>query len=169
MDGYLRQSTASQSRAIGPFIDDTDFKTAKTALTIANTDIKLRANGTTLSNKNSGGGTHQVNGNYSLTWDATDTANVGELEFSVVVAGALQVFGTYVVLSATVYDLIYASGATGAVSIATGGIAAASFAAGAIDANAIATDAIGSAELAASAVTEIQAAILSDATPFPGA
>jgi hypothetical protein len=67
----------------------------------------------------------------------------------------------------------YAGGAvasvTGSVgSVATGGITAASFAAGAIDSAAIATDAIGSAELAASAVTEIQAAILSDATPFPG-
>lgn len=113
MNGYLRQSTASQSRAIGPFVDDTDFKTAKTALTIANTDIKLRANGTTLSNKNSGGGTHQANGVYSVTWDATDSANVGELYFSVVVAGALQVFGTYTVLEEAVYDALFAASAGG--------------------------------------------------------
>ena len=98
MNGFLKQSTASQSRLIGPFLDDEDFKTAATGLTIANTDIKLRANGTTLSNKNSGGGTHQVNGMYSVTWDATDTANVGELHGSVVVAGSLPVFFTYVVL-----------------------------------------------------------------------
>src|SRR3990172_2470305 len=45
MSGFLKQSTASQSRAIGPFLDDTDFKTAETALTIANTDIKLIVNG----------------------------------------------------------------------------------------------------------------------------
>lgn len=113
MNGYLRQSTASQARAIGPFLDDTDFKTAETALTIANTDVKLRANGTTLSNKNSGGGTHQVNGLYSLTFDATDTANVGELYFSVVVAGALPVFGTYVVLEEAVYDALFAASAAG--------------------------------------------------------
>ncbi len=113
MNGYLRQSTASQSRLIGPFIDDTDFKTPKTGLTIANTDIKLRANGTTLSNKNSGGGTHQVNGEYSVTWDATDTANVGELAFSVVVASALSVFGTYVVLEEAVYDALFAASAPG--------------------------------------------------------
>jgi len=113
MNGYLRQSTASQARAIGPFLDDTDFKTAETALTIANTDVKLRANGTTLANKNSGGGTHQVNGLYSLTFDATDTANVGELYFSVVVAGALPVFGTYVVLEEAVYDALFAASAAG--------------------------------------------------------
>lgn len=53
--------------------------------------------------------------------------------------------------------------------IGAGGIANTAFAAGAIDASAIAADAIGSSELAASAVTEIQTAILSDATPFAGA
>lgn len=113
MNGYLRQSTASQSRLIGPFIDSTDFKTAVTGATIANTDVKLRANGTTLSNKNSGGGTHQANGMYSLTWDATDTANVGELAFSVVVSGALQVFGFYTVLEEAVYDALFAASAPG--------------------------------------------------------
>lgn len=113
MNGYLRQSTASQSRLIGPFSDDIDFKTAETGLTIANTDIKLRANGTTLANKNSGGGTHQANGMYSVTWDATDTANVGELAFSVLVAGALHVFGTYTVLEEAVYDAMFAASAPG--------------------------------------------------------
>src|SRR5262245_32387638 len=113
MDGYLRQSTASQSRLIGPFVDDTDFTTEETALTIANTDIKLRANGITLANKNSGGGTHQVNGNYSVTWDATDTANVGELKYTVKMAGALQVFGVYVVLEEAVYDAMFAAAAPG--------------------------------------------------------
>lgn len=113
MNGYLKQSTASQSRLIGPFVDDTDFKTAETGLTIANTDIILRANGTTLANKNSGGGTHQANGMYSVTWDATDTANVGELFFSVKVAGALQVFGSYVVLEEAVYDALFGASAAG--------------------------------------------------------
>lgn len=113
MNGYLRQSTASQSRLIGPFVDDTDFKTAETALSIANTDIKLRANGTTLSSKSSGGGTHQVNGMYSVTFDATDTANVGELFFSVVVSGALAVFGAYTVLEESVYDALFAASALG--------------------------------------------------------
>lgn len=110
---FLRQATASQSRLIGPFVDDTDFKTPETALTILNTDIKLRANGTSLSNKNSGGATHQVNGTYSVTWDATDTANVGELFYSVLVAGALVVFGMYTVLEEAVYDGLFGAAATG--------------------------------------------------------
>jgi len=53
MNTFLRQSTASQARVIGPFVDDTDFKTAETGLTILNTDIKIRANGSSFSNKNS--------------------------------------------------------------------------------------------------------------------
>lgn len=137
MNGYLKQSTASQSRLIGPFVDDTDFKTAETGLTIANTDIKLRANGTTLSNKNSGGGTHQVNGMYSLTWDATDTANVGELAFSVVVSGALQVFGSYVVLEEAVYDALFGASAPGYLQPATAGRQLVVDAAGLADANVV--------------------------------
>ncbi|HJQ65669.1 MAG TPA: hypothetical protein VJ816_04795 [Gemmatimonadales bacterium] len=119
MNGFLRQSTASQARLIGPFLDDTDFKSAETGLTIANTDITVRANGTTLSTKNSGGGTHQVNGMYSVSWDATDTANVGELFYSVKVAGALQVFGSYVVVEEAVYDALYAASAPGFATVAS--------------------------------------------------
>lgn len=113
MPGFLRQSTASQSRALGPFLDDTDFKTAETALTIANTDIKLVVNGGASANKTSGGGTHRVNGVYGVTFDATDTATVGELEVSVVVAGALPVFDKWTVVEEAVYDALYAAAAPG--------------------------------------------------------
>jgi hypothetical protein len=41
---------------VGPFVDDTDFKTLETALTIANTDVKLSKNGAAAVNKNSGAG-----------------------------------------------------------------------------------------------------------------
>lgn len=113
MPGFLRQSTASQSVILGPFIDDTDFKTAETALTIANTDIKLMAAGGTSANKNSGGGTHRVNGMYSVTFDATDTATVGMLDVSVVVSGALPVFDRFQVLEEAVYDALIAAAAPG--------------------------------------------------------
>ena len=113
MSGFLKQSTASQSRAIGPFLDDTDFKTAETALTIANTDIKLIVNGGASANKNSGGGTHRINGVYGVTFDATDTATVGEMEVSVVVAGALPVWNTFTVLEEAVYDALFGASALG--------------------------------------------------------
>ena len=113
MHSFLKQSTASQSRAIGPFLDDTDFKTAKTALTIANTDIKLIVNGAASANKNSGGGTHRANGVYGVTFDATDTATVGEMHVSVIVAGALPVFATFVVVEEAVYDMLFGASALG--------------------------------------------------------
>jgi hypothetical protein len=120
MNGYLRQNTSSQVRTIGPFVDDTDFKTLRSALTIANTDIKLKKNGAASANKNSGGATADgTNGWYQVTWDATDTATVGELSVSVKVAGALVYFGTYVVLEEAVYDSMFAASATGYVSDTT--------------------------------------------------
>lgn len=113
MDGYLKQSTASQTRWIGPFLDDTDFKTAETGLTVANTDIKVSKNGGASASKNSGGGTHDTQGMYAVTWDATDTATVGQLAYSIKVAGALPVFGTYIVVEEAVYDALFAASAPG--------------------------------------------------------
>lgn len=117
MFGYLRQSTASQSRTIGPFVDDTDFKTLENGLTIANTDIKLKKNGATAVNKNSGGATSDVNGMYAVTFNATDTNTVGEIQGSVSVAGALVVVFKFVVLEEAVFDLLFISGATGDVKL----------------------------------------------------
>lgn len=111
MPGFLKQSTASQTRLVGPFVDDTDFKTAETALTIANTDVKLSANGAASANKNSGGGTHSVNGMYALTFDATDTATVGQLAVSISVAGALMVTDYFTVLEEAIYDALFAASA----------------------------------------------------------
>lgn len=112
MDGYLRQSTASQIKTIGAFVDDTDFKTLKNALSIANTDIKIKKDGAASGNKNSGGATADGSGGlYHLTWDATDTATLGQLFYSIKVAGALVVFGSYTVLEEAAYDTLFATGA----------------------------------------------------------
>lgn len=115
---YLKQSTASQAVLLGPFIDDTDGATAETGLTIANTDIRLSKNGGNMVAKNSGGGTHDENGYYTITLDATDTNTVGRLQISCKVAGALAVFQEYQVLEETVYDALFASGAAGELLVA---------------------------------------------------
>lgn len=112
---FLKQSTASQTRTIGSFVDDTDFKTVENGLTIANTDIKLKKNGATAVNKNSGGATSDVNGMYALTFDATDTNTVGELDVSVLVSGALVVWKTFFVLEEAVFDLFFGAASTGEV------------------------------------------------------
>lgn len=161
MLGYLKQSTASQTRLIGPFIDDTDFKTPETGLTIANTDIKLSANGGTVFNKTSGGATHITTGMWAITLDATDTATVGELGVAVNVAGALPVYAKFVVLEEAIYDALFAASATGF--NASGQVVVASTAAGAITATSIATGAIDADALATDAVTEITDAILAKA------
>ncbi len=110
---YLKQSTASQARLIGPFVDDTDGATAETGLTIANTDIRLSANGGNMFAKTSGGGTHDENGWYTVTFDATDTATVGALQVSCKVAGALAVWAEAYVLEEAIYDALFAASAAG--------------------------------------------------------
>lgn len=108
---FLKQSTALQSDLLGAFVDEDDGKTAETGLTIANTDIRLSKNGGNMVAKNSGGGTHDEAGWYTVTYDATDTDTIGRLRVSVHVAGALPVWAEYQVLEGTVYDALFGSGA----------------------------------------------------------
>ena len=113
MFAFLRQSTANQSRMVGPFIDDTDFKTLETGLTIANTDVKLNKGAAVGVDKNSGGATHRNNGMYSLTFNATDTDTVGELTGSIAVTGALIVLFKFWVLEENIFDALFGATATG--------------------------------------------------------
>lgn len=184
---FLKQSTASQEVPLGYFVDSLDGNTEETALTIANTDIKLWKNGAiALANKNSGGATHMSNGIYYAVLDATDTDTVGPLVIFVHVSGALTVRLECCVLAANVYDSLV--GATDKLDVNTaeiagsnvststaqigvnvvnaagtawgsGAITSGVFASGAITASAIAADAIGASELAADAVTEIVAGV----------
>ena len=111
---FLRQSTASQEVLMGPFLDDTDGKTAETALTITNTDIKVWKSGaTTEANKNSGGATHIAAGRYYAVFDATDTDTVGMLEINIAVSGALPVQKRLYVLEEAVFDNLFAADAAG--------------------------------------------------------
>lgn len=111
---FLRQSTTSQEIILGPFLDDTDGKTAETGLTIANTDIKLwKSGGTTESDKNSGGATHIAGGRYYAVLDDTDTNTVGMLEVAVSVSGALPVRRQFYILEEAVYDQLFAGSAAG--------------------------------------------------------
>lgn len=108
---YLKQSTASQEVLLGPFVDSTDGVTAETALSIANTDIKVfKAGATTLANKNSGGATHISGGNYYAVLDATDTDTLGSGAIVVQMSGALAVRHDFCVLAANVYDSLIGSG-----------------------------------------------------------
>jgi len=120
----LRFNTASQEIWLGPFLDDTDGKTAKTALTIANTDIKIYKSGATAAvNKNSGGATHDTKGWYFAVLDATDTNTLGQMEVFCFMSsgGALPVRREYTVYPQSMYDWLFmGSGAVAIAEIADG-------------------------------------------------
>lgn len=140
---YLKQSTASQEIPLGYFVDSTDGNTEETALTIANTDIKLhKAGATTLANKTSGGATHISNGIYYAVLDATDTDTLGSLIVFCHPTGALAVRAECVVLAANVYDSMIGGGDT--LDVQVTGIGA-----NVITATSIAADAITDAKVAA--------------------
>lgn len=157
---WLRYNTASQEIPIGYMLDSTDGNTEETALTIANTDIKLWKTGaTTLANKNSGGATHISNGIYYAVLDATDTNTVGPLTAFVHVSGALAVKVDCLVLPTAVYDALVAGTGTMAANVTQwGGSSAPALVSGRVDASvgAMATDVLTSGALATTAVDEIR-------------
>ena len=125
---------------IGPFVDDTDGATSETGLTIANTDIRLSKNGGNMAAKNSGGGTHDENGYYQITLDATDTDTVGRLQISIKVTGALAVWKEAQVLEEDIYDALFGASAAGFDSNAR--VAVGDMASGVIDSDSIAASAL---------------------------
>lgn len=107
---FLRQST-SQIIRFGPFLDSTDGVTPETALTIAQADMQLSKDGALFAQKNAAGNaTHDTDGWYSTTLDATDTATNGELLMQVNVSGALPVWARYYVVPAATYDALTTNG-----------------------------------------------------------
>lgn len=101
---YLKQSTAVTLK-IGPFIDDTDGKTAETGLTIAQADVRLSKNGGNIAQKTEATTcTHDELGIYGCLIDATDTAALGRLQLWVHESGALPVWHEFLVVIANVYD-----------------------------------------------------------------
>lgn len=106
----LKQSTAA-TLLIGPFLDETDGKTAETALTISQADVLLwKQGGTTLAQKNeTTSATHRSNGLYTVPIDTTDTNTLGILSVSVHEAGALPIRQDYEVVPAVVWDEMFDS------------------------------------------------------------
>lgn len=101
---YLKQSTAVDIK-VGPFLDETDGKTAETALTITQPDIRLAKNGGAFAQKNAAQTlSHEENGWYEVSLDATDTNTLGILLVAIHESGALPVWKEYMVLPANTYD-----------------------------------------------------------------
>jgi hypothetical protein len=105
----LKQST-SVDVPIGPFLDSTDGVTAETALTITQPDIRLKKNGAAWAQKNASQTlSHEENGNYEVTLDATDTNTLGLLRLHVAESGALPVWEDFMVVPANVWDSWFGS------------------------------------------------------------
>jgi hypothetical protein len=156
MARWLKQST-SVDVPIGPFLDATDGVTAETGLTITQPDIRLKKNGGAWAQKAAAQTlSHEENGNYEVTLDATDTNTLGLLRLHVAESGALPVWEDFLVLPANVYDALVS--ASDALQVHTNEITndlitAAVIADNAIDAGAIASNAITSAKIATGAIT----------------
>lgn len=104
MDGILKQSTAVTIK-IGPFVDDTDGKTAETGLTISQADVRLSKNGGDVAQKNeSTTCSGDEIGLYNCMLDTADTDTLGLLRVDVQESGALPVWHTFLVFSSNVYD-----------------------------------------------------------------
>lgn len=102
--GCLRQSTAVDV-LIGPFLDDTDGKTAETGLTISQADVKLSKNGQALAQKNDDtAASHDANGYYNCPLNTTDTNTLGQLTVVCHPSGALATRIDFQVVTANWFD-----------------------------------------------------------------
>ena len=105
----IKQSTAYTFR-LGPFLDETDGKTAETGLTISQADVRLSKAGGNFAQKNeSSSSSHDEIGFYICALDTTDTNTCGELLVAVHESGALPVFKTFQVVEEHIYAALYAA------------------------------------------------------------
>ena len=111
---FLRQST-SQVIRFGPALDKSDGVTEETGLTLAQADMRLSKDGGAFAQKNAAGNaTHDSDGWYSTTLDATDTDTVGILKLNVQQpANMLPIWETLYVVEESVYDNLFAGSAVG--------------------------------------------------------
>lgn len=104
---WLKQSTAV-TLLLGPFLDETDGKTAETALTLAQADVRLSKNGGNMAQKNEATScTHDELGYYGCPVDTTDTNTLGRLMVMVHESGALPVWQEFMVVPANVWDSLF--------------------------------------------------------------
>jgi hypothetical protein len=103
---WLKHNTAADA-VIGPFVDDTDFKTPETSLTLSQADCQLiKAAGAAAQKNNATAATHLGGGHYKVPLSTTDTNTLGRLRLYVNEAGALPVWRDFLVLPANVYDAL---------------------------------------------------------------
>lgn len=109
MARWLKQST-SVDVPVGPFVDATDGFTAETALTITQPDVRLRKNAVAWAQKAAAQTlTHDENGYYTVTLDATDTNTLGMLMLAISEGGARPVMAQFLVVPANIWDSFFST------------------------------------------------------------
>jgi hypothetical protein len=104
---WLKQSTAVEVK-VGPFLDETDGKTAETGLTVSQADVRLAKNGGDWAQKNETTSlVHEENGWYRCLLDATDTNTLGVLMLAIHESGALPVWVEFMVAPANIWDSLF--------------------------------------------------------------
>lgn len=108
---WLKQSTAVTVK-VGPFVDETDGKTAETALTLQKADVRLSKNGGNMAAANAdqgdgdAGAAHDELGYYDISLDTTDTNTLGNLKVMIHESGALPVWVDFMVVTANVWNTL---------------------------------------------------------------
>lgn len=101
--GYLQANTAVDLM-VGPFVDETDGKTAETGLTVTQAEVRLSKNGGNMAQKNEATAlAHDELGDYMCKLDTTDTNTEGILTLMIHESGALPIKMDYMVLSQAAY------------------------------------------------------------------
>ena len=107
MPVLLKQSTSIEIH-IGPFLDDTDGKTAETGLTITQADVRLSKYTTGTPNFAQKGEatalSHDENGWYTCKLNTTDTNTLGDLIVAIHESGALPVHRVFKVVTANEFN-----------------------------------------------------------------
>lgn len=107
MTVWLKRSTAVNV-LIGPFIDDTDGKTAETGVAITDSNTFLSKNGAAQAVKHeTTHPPHDALGYYICSLDTTDTDTLGVLKLMVHIAGALPVWESFMVVAADAWDSLF--------------------------------------------------------------
>lgn len=108
MATWLRQSTNIEL-PFGPFLDSVDGNTQKTALTIAQANVRVKKGGAAWVSKNfNQNSAHEEAGWYEVVIDSIDSNTLGPLAVAIHVAGALPVWREFMVVPQPVYDAMVA-------------------------------------------------------------
>jgi hypothetical protein len=107
--GYPLLQNTSVTVVLGPFVDDTDFKTPETALTINATDVRISKNGGAFAAATGSSTVHGENGYYLGTLAVANVDTLGSLDINVNVAGALSVYDSFTIEVANQYNSKFTS------------------------------------------------------------